>query len=192
WCGFRTNHTSSPAPASRGIESSDCRILLAGSTVGCSASLNRSTKWRRKKRFRSSAKAPSQNRLNRRDKVRAGLAFAVGSDERFKAKNLREDIRRRQGFGVTGRGRRSIIRRYGFFIALAAIPAILFALRRPRFFDRHQSVEISGRFLRQDAAEDRQGVHRHARPGGGRNRESRRKKNGWPLLATKAGAGTQC
>src|SRR5204863_10115010 len=73
--------------------------------------------------------------------------------------------------------------RYGVFVALAAISAILFAIRRARFFDRHQPDEISGRFLRQDAAEDRQGVRGHAQPGGRRNRESGREKNGRPLLA---------
>src|SRR5262249_27313445 len=157
-----------------------------------SASPNRSTKWRRRKKFQSSPKPPSQNQRNRRDKVPSRIGVCSWLGRAFLSKKFKRRPPPTPRLGVTGRGRRSIIRRYGFFLALAAIPAILFAPRRPRLFDRHQSGQISGRFLRQDAAEDRQGVHRHAPPGGGRNRESGRKKNGWPLLATKTGTRAQC
>src|SRR6267378_5887 len=184
------NRTSSRVPVSRGIGSRDCKTLSDGSIIGYSAWPNRNTKSRRKKKFRSSAKAPSKSRPSRRDKVRAGLAVAGGSVAELI--QIFGTFRRPQGFGVTGREGGPIILSYGFFVALAAISAIFFALRRSRLLDRHQPDEVSGRFLRKDALEDRQGVRGHARPGGGRNREPGREKNGGPLLASETGAGAQC
>src|SRR4030095_2780473 len=44
---------------------------------------------------------------------------------------------------------------YVVLFTLAAFSAVLLVLPRPWFLSRHQSDEIPGRFLREDAAEDR-------------------------------------